>query len=487
MKNNIVKALALLLSVNCCFPGMLVNAEEPEEKTKTVTNLLPGANLDSIGNESEILSESLKNTELPQFDSNAIPSLLEYQNNDGEEKDGEGENLTDVNDEEKKKESARLEDTGLKQLQIPQHLEVVIDPWEMDGKGQIYSEQYIIRNDGEEPGILTLSHLACKVSGESEAVVTTNRAGLHDGDEKLICMQMIFGNGDQIELSEDGSTYQVELQPGEELSVCFKGEVNEYASESWKDGDVAVEVVYSWNVVQMPDDIEEKEKVSEDFKMENGAEETEEVKEDEKKSQDIDLDANGGEINENKEEQIVEEMQEGEEALKNEEVTESEEPIQSKEEVANTEVIELKEFKPIEFVIDKWESDGEGHLCSGWYLVRTEGETEGVFVLSDLLYMDEEQNEIDVLREKEEVNDSESEPFHMELMLENGERIDIIRKVLEKNPEEKGYRVILRPGEELKIQFIGERDDVASKEIQKGNIIVKASGSWEREEEGKVE
>lgn len=34
----------------------------------------------------------------------------------------------------------------LKNLQIPQKLDVVIDPWEMDQKGQVYSEQYNISN-----------------------------------------------------------------------------------------------------------------------------------------------------------------------------------------------------------------------------------------------------------------------------------------------------------------------------------------------------
>mgnify|MGYP006883342656 CR=1 FL=1 len=170
-----------------------------------------------------------------------------------------------------------------------------------------------------------------------------------------------------------------------------------------------------------------------------------------------------------------------------EEKKQAEELIEKPEEKEIPEVIGVKDFDPVEFVVDRWKKDEEGCLCSAQYLVRNEGETAGTFTLSNLLYTYAKQSEIAVLPEGEKISDSKSVSFHMELMLENGERIDIIRKVLEKNPEEKGYRVILRPGEELKIQFIGERDDVASKEIQKGNIIVKASGSWEREEEGKVE
>ena len=264
-------------------------------------------------------------------------------------------------------------------------------------------------------------------------------------------------------------------------------------------GDVTVTVAYSWDVKQTSDDVEEKEKVSEDIKMENGTEEAEEGKEDGKISQDIDSDANDGEINGNKEEQIDEEMQESEEGAENEEATEDEEIIQSKEgdekieEKDDPEVIKLKEYKAIEFVIDKWEKDDEGCLCSRWYLVKNEGETEGEFVLSDLLYTDEEQNEIDILGKKEGENENESEPFHVELVLEDGERIDITQKVskkdmedtqevLENNLEEKGYRVILKPDEELKFRLVGEWDDADSEEIHKGNILVKVIGSWDREE-----
>lgn len=201
MKSNIVKALALLVCVNCCFPGMLVKAEESLEKKKNVGDLLSGAGLESFSSQSQILQNPFEITEMSRLNSNDIPSLLEFQNDSGNEQDIKAKHLTEVNDEEinkeKNKEKSEPEDTDLKQLQIPQKLEVVIDPWEMDGKSQIYSEQYVIRNDGKEPGMLTLSNLACKVSEQSGAVVTTNRAGLHDGDEKLICMQIIFGNGDR--------------------------------------------------------------------------------------------------------------------------------------------------------------------------------------------------------------------------------------------------------------------------------------------------
>lgn len=485
MKKNLVKALALLLSVNCCFPGMLVEAGEAEEKNETAMNLLSGANLKSFNNQDELSLEVFENMELPQFDSNTIPSLLENQTDDGKEKDDEVKQQTVVNEKEENEENVEPEDIGLRQLQIPQKLEVVIDPWEMDGRSQIYSEQYVIRNDGKEQGILTLSNLACRVSEQSRAVVTTNRSGLHDGDEKLIYMQMKFGNGDQIDLSEDGSSYQVELQPEEELSVCFEGEVNENASESWQDGDIAVTVAYSWDVKQVLDDVDGKEEKTQEIESENKAEEEELGEDNGNISQDAGIDTNNEEINENKGEQVDEEEQESEKVIEDEQVIEEEETIQPKGD-ETLEVIVLKEFKPIEFVIDKWESDEAGQILSVQYLVRNEGETEGMFVLSNLLYSYGEQSEIAVPGEEEEVNDSESRAFRMKLLVEE-EKVDVIQKVLEENLEESRYKVLLRPGEELKFRFVGEMDVTDSEEAPKGNIILKAVGSWDSEGEGNIE
>lgn len=141
-------------------------------------------------------------------------------------------------------------------LQIPQKLGVVIDPWEIAGKGQIYSEPYTIQNTGEETGILTLS-FSCRKGEGSTAVIRTDTAGLHDDENKSIYIEMTFGDAERIILTEEGLEYQAELQPGEELSVSFAGEVNEYASDGWGDADLEIEGVYFWNVVEGADAVSE--------------------------------------------------------------------------------------------------------------------------------------------------------------------------------------------------------------------------------------
>lgn len=167
---------------------------------------------------------------------------------------GESSDKTQKGTDEK---SAPQETSALKNLQIPQKLDVVIDPWEIDKKGQVYSEQYTISNTGDTPGILTLSNLACRPRDKSGVIVRTDKEGLHDSGDKAIYMEMLFGNGEQIIFSQESSQYQKELKPGEELSIRFAGEVNENAFGKWESNDIAVSVVYSWEMEEAADTVAE--------------------------------------------------------------------------------------------------------------------------------------------------------------------------------------------------------------------------------------
>lgn len=137
------------------------------------------------------------------------------------------------------------ESSGLAQLQIPQKMEIVIDPWEMDEKEQIYSKEYTVQNMGETSGVLTLD-FACKVREDTGLSFQEDPDGIHSSDEKLIYMKVLFGTGEEAVFTREGVKYQAELQPGETLSLRFTGEVNENADDPWKDGDIEIEGMYSW-------------------------------------------------------------------------------------------------------------------------------------------------------------------------------------------------------------------------------------------------
>lgn len=139
-------------------------------------------------------------------------------------------------------------DTERISLVLPRHLEVIIDPWGMDGKGQIYSRQYVIQNTGKTAGTLHLWGLSCTPGEQSGAVVRMNPNWGEDSQEKYVYLEMIFGNGDEVVFSQEGSNYETRLEPGEEMTFWFSGKVNENSFQEWMGGDVEVNAVYSWTV-----------------------------------------------------------------------------------------------------------------------------------------------------------------------------------------------------------------------------------------------
>lgn len=282
---------------------------------------------------------------------------------------------------------------GVESLLVPQKLEVVLDPWELGRKGQVYSEEYVIQNMGDTAGLLTLSDLACKPQDQGDVIVKTDKAGLHDNEEKSVYMELVFGNGERVVLSEESSKYEVRLQAGEGLSLCFTGEMNEYASQGWENGDVGVEVVYSW-------DIEEEEPET------------------------------GGEN--------VSQIDEGQMELEEGEFEEEEEP----------KIIYLEEFRTSEAVIDSWRVDEDGQMLSEEYIIRNTGESAGIFTFSKLVCRAGEESGILVKGEKEEIEETEERAVYVEMAFGNGERACL--------SDEKDYIVELRPGEEISVCFEGK-------------------------------
>lgn len=134
---------------------------------------------------------------------------------------------------------------GLTCLQIPEKLEIVIDPWEIDGKTQIYSEPFRVKNTGNALGVLILS-FTCKVNEEGGVSVRKTREGLHDSEEKQLYIKVILDNEEEVVFTEEEAQCKAELLPGEELSLWFEGEVNENAEEPWIAGDLEIEGKYTW-------------------------------------------------------------------------------------------------------------------------------------------------------------------------------------------------------------------------------------------------
>lgn len=426
----------------------------------------------------------------------------------------------------------------MKNLQIPQKLEIVIDPWKMDGKGQIYSEKYVIRNEGNTAGTLTLSNLACKSQEPGKVIVKSDNCGLHDNEDKALYMEMWFGNDNPIVLSEQGTEYQAVLQPGEELTVCFAGEVNEYAAENWKNDDVRVSVVYSWDTeepvesesvgdksvteseengekeisrdsakdtgiddnpvkVEEPEGLEENEEVEENIGREEG--EAQGKDEQSEANERNEGQGNPGEVGENK--------VSGEDSSKNAELKEpagdaiySEGNSQWEELVSGgenifyideeaqissgteqgetgedrTKAIELSEGQEMKAIVDFWKVEPDYQITSAQYRIRNVGERAGIFSLTDLVCQPKEECGINVKTIREEVQDTDEKVIYMELVLGNGEKF-----VLTQTGSE--CKVELRPGEDMIIQFVGVMNVDMYENWKEDSVVIRAGCSWETE------
>ena len=391
MKKAIAVLTALIMGISCCPPGNVAMAAQNDETAAEIER---------------------------------------SQDADGQEA-AQNEEDADRNEAADNKEAIDNKESGAEKLQIPQKMTVVIDPWEMDGREQIYSEEYVVRNAGETAGILTMSASICKSSGQSEAVVRQEKEGLHDDETKSVYMEMEFGNGEKIVLSREGCEYQIELEPGGELRIRFQGEVNENAAESWKDGDITVDAVYSW-------------------------------------------------------ENIENTSSEVQDSVKNNPDTAGEEqpgkaPDGEASDEEETRLIEMREPQELDFSVDSWEIDEKGKIVSEQYTVRNAGEEAGTLVLSDLVCKPGEESGITVLTGKEKLHDG-GKTVYIEMAVGEEEKIVLHQEGQEDTGENAGYEVKLSPGEEVTVCFTGEVNEIRAEELAKGELTVTAAVSWILEE-----
>lgn len=518
MKKRIAVLLALMIGFTYCPSEAVVMATENEE-----TSVEAGENEEKSleqneGKSSESEDKKGNDKEEGSFLNNLLNNFFGGKEEKEASDEGSKKTLKTAN-----KKSADLESSGLKNLQIPQKLNVVIDPWEMDQREQVYSEQYVICNTGDTPGILTLSNLTCKPREKSGVIVRTDKEGLHDSGDKSIYMEMMFGNGERIIFSQESSQYQTELKPSEELSICFAGEVNENAFGKWENDDISISVVYSWetldemqdpavekNVQNDEEEIKEKtqlnesEEESENRTQDDGSleeksdlniEEPIEKSEDQQTETDTDGlenepsdDVNVDSSQETSADNVAEGIQE-QETSKDDVIGLSEEYLETgtnessisdnnsdatdkkKNEIKN---IELQEPQKVDVVIDSWKVDEKGRIVSPQYQLQNTGETAGIWDLSELVCKPQEQSAVAIKKDKDGLHDSEEKAVYMELVIGNGDKIVL-------SLEKSQYKVELKPGEKLSVCFVGEMNGNLFETREQGDITVTAVCSWSPE------
>lgn len=525
---------ALVLGVHCCLPGMVAKAEEKSAGTVSIQtdggrrelfgkregNILRG-DLEFGDSPEDILDNQellLKYKEVFGDNTNVIDRGISGNDDSGlitntqeesetvvkelsEDEDKELQNLEDKTGDEKK--SAGNGVLEKDSLQMPQKLEVVIDPWEIDGKGQVYSDEYVIKNTGEDTGILTLSGLTCKPREKSGVIVRTDRNGLHDDKRKSIYMEIVFGTGERIALTEEGAEYETELEPGEEVSLQFAGEVNENASGSWNNEDIAVGAVYSWDVKENKADTSGDISDSDDEGIDNG-----DISQD--ASGDAPRDKSGdasGDITGDKSEDDLGEIDTSGDIASGDFLHDSSEigkgDLSGSHQAEDVErwkeelrTVDLDSWKEEELGVESWTATVEGELASAWYAFRNAGKTTGVLTLSEPICIGGGQDVFTVrmipggegsLKESEKI---ELFDFIEQKEAQNAEGLveDVLIDLIpedkewqvagEENRAISEYQVELKPGEKIMACFSVRLGGMTLEELESGKVAVKLRYSW---------
>jgi hypothetical protein len=253
---------------------------EPEESQSQFENSTTGPE------ESQSPSEDASETE------SELESLQEEESGAQSEPDTEerAEEMTEITDESGQIEKRWKAGMGLTSLLMPQKFEIVLDPWEMDGRTQIYSEQYIIKNTGDMLGTLKLTGIACE-TGE-DVHVQKSSDGIHNGKDKKLYIELLVNDEERLVLMPEGTDYEIELAPDESITLEFTGEMNENTPQNWQNSDVRISVTYDWCAETMESISEPTEEDSECSESESvtegeGSEAESEIKPEEENSEDI--------------------------------------------------------------------------------------------------------------------------------------------------------------------------------------------------------
>ncbi len=137
-------------------------------------------------------------------------------------------------------------------ISVPKNLDFVLDPWNLCERGIVWSEGYSFRNNGETAVMLSLEDIKCVLkSGVVAAGAGDSEETILNSSEKLIRMELYLGNGDVVNVTEEGCGYEAVLAPGEELTFYVGGCISQNPEEPWQSGDVSLKMMYN---VQIADE-----------------------------------------------------------------------------------------------------------------------------------------------------------------------------------------------------------------------------------------
>ena len=146
---------------------------------------------------------------------------------------------------------------------VPTTVSVTLDPFELNGRGQIYSDVYEIKNFGDNNVLLTFTDLQITFPDDKNFEALASPFDEKRVSKlKSIYMQLDFGRDDEpsavltdsdwegevtIPLSGDQSDPERTL-----VSLSFSGNINHLPKVPWRDGDVRINLTYTLTPIPPP-------------------------------------------------------------------------------------------------------------------------------------------------------------------------------------------------------------------------------------------
>ena len=149
-----------------------------------------------------------------------------------------------------------LEQADILNVLIPYALDFTIDPFELAGKGPIYSDTFVIENFGETDVIITLTNINVKFANDTDFMPLStpfySNTGLYER-LKAIYLLLSFGRSDVLPVVATAGSHEempsilLHAQESGLLSSCslsISGSINPHPASNWGSGDVSIIVTY---------------------------------------------------------------------------------------------------------------------------------------------------------------------------------------------------------------------------------------------------
>lgn len=145
------------------------------------------------------------------------------------------------------------EDDDVISFQVPSNLNFYMDPYGMINGSQIYSPTYRLCNTDSGAICFNLTNIVCELGQDVvDAPPEMEEMDIRGSRDKIIRLQLCFGDGNVINVTQSPGTYILILGPGESMDISVGGCMSAMPGKEWKDGDAGISMIYT--VYRLPEE-----------------------------------------------------------------------------------------------------------------------------------------------------------------------------------------------------------------------------------------